>query len=383
MAGKLSGAEVVEIARLVGSGFSFGQAAQRSGRSVGTCFSIGHRFGGMKPAERCPRKDQLTLDDRIEIQLGIERGISDSAIGRHLGYHRSTIGREINRNGGRAHYRAGIAHHEAAYRARRPKPYKLADVALCDLVSQYLADDFSPQQISYELERLFSDKSMRVSHETMYRSLYVQTRGTLRKELTQHLRTKRTARKSGQREQTRGQIKNMVNISQRPPEVEDRAVPGHWEGDLIMGKNNGSAVVTLKERTTRFTMFGKLPNGHSTEEVTACLKRLVGRLPTQLRISLTWDQGKEMADHQKFTMDTNMSVYFCDPHSPWQRGSNENLNGLGRQYMPKGTDLSVHSQEDLDNYARKINRRPRQTLGWMKPALAFQELIDQNVALTG
>jgi IS30 family transposase len=318
----------------------------------------------------------------VEISRGIARGDSARQIGAGLGRHHTTILREIKRSGGKYRYRAVFADEEAWARARRPKQTKLD---LCPelrvIVESALRDNQSPEQISGWLARRYPDNPrMRLSPETIYRSLYVQSRGTLKPELVCHLRTgrtKRQARGSSRSGQGRGQIKDKVMISQRPPEVEDRAVPGHWEGDLLMG-NKTSAIATLVERQTRYTQLVALPNGFRAEPVRQALVDSIATLPEQLLRSLTWDQGKEMAQHKQFTIDSGLQVYFCDPASPWQRGSNENTNGLLRQYFPKGQTLKAISQAELDQVAAQLNRRPRKTLGFMTPAEKLRELIDAS-----
>jgi IS30 family transposase len=301
------------------------------------------------------------------------------AIAAGLGRAPSTVSREVAANGGRDHYRAWAAERRAFDQAARPKPSKLAtNAALREVVEDLLVQKWSPQQIANRLRTEHpNDPEQRVSHETIYQSLYVQGRGTLRKELAECLRTGRARRRSQGRQPAdgRGRLRDMVNISERPAEVADRAVPGHWEGDLILGKNSKSAIGTLVERSTRYVLLLHLPDGHGAEQVLAALTRQVATLPDQLWKTLTWDQGKEMAHHARFTMATGIDVYFCDPHSPWQRGSNENTNGLLRQYFPKGTDLSVYSQPALDAVAAQLNGRPRQTLNWMKPSEKLAELI--------
>ncbi len=270
--------------------------------------------------------------------------------------------------------------------ARRPKPAKLAaHLELRRLVQTKLKENLSPRQISVELHQLFpDDPEMRVSHETIYQSIYVQTRGALRRELAIHLRTGRALRKPRRRaEQRRGRIPNMVNISQRPAEVEDRAIPGHWEGDLMMGKSGRSAIGTLVERSTRFVMLLHLPNGHRPALVEQAVIDATQKLPDFIWKSLTWDQGQEMRNHLQIKVATGLQVYFCDPASPWQRGSNENTNGLLRQYFPKGTDLSQHSAEHLDFVAAQMNRRPRQTLGWLRPAQALGKLLSSTSETAG
>ena len=294
----------------------------------------------------------------------------------------STISREVAWNGRRDDYRAWSADSAALERGRRLKPAKLSrDSRLRREVERGLRAWWSPEQIAAWLVREYPDDlNMRVSHETIYKSLFVQARGALRKELTVCLRTGRTQRRPHMRTERsgKGRLQNMIMISDRPPEVEDRAVPGHWEGDLIIGKGGRSAIGTLVERSSRYLMLFRLPNGRTAEDVRIGLTRTIAKLPAELRRTLTWDQGKEMADHVRFSTDASMTVYFCDPHSPWQRGSNENTNGLLRQYFPSKSDLSVHSTARLNAVARQLNGRPRETLGWMKPA----EVFGQSVATT-
>jgi transposase, IS30 family len=320
---------------------------------------------------------RLSFEDRVEIGLGIARGESNSEIARRLGRHRSTIGREIGRCQHRGRYRPWTAQRRADREARRPKSTKLArSPRLLAEVEAGLLKRWSPQQISAKLRVDHpDDREMRISHETIYVSLFVQSRGELRRQLTAQLRTGRGTRRQQGRSDNRGRIKEMVSISQRPAEVEDRAVPGHWEGDLIVGAGNRSAVATLVERQTRFVMLAYLGNDRGTEWVIEALAARIAGLPEHLKRSLTWDQGRELAAHQQFTVDTGVRVYFCDPHSPWQRGSNENTNGLLRQYLPKRTDLAVHDQAELDRIAAELNGRPRQTLGWMNPAEKMAELL--------
>jgi IS30 family transposase len=278
-------------------------------------------------------------------------------------------------SGSRIGYRAWRADEQAMKRARRPKPAKLAiNARLRHEVERGLRARWSPQQIAARLASDYPDDlEMRVSHETIYRTLFVQARGALRKELTTCLRTGRTQRRPQMRtgQSGAGRLQNMILISERPPEIEDRAVPGHWEGDLIIGKGGRSAIGVLVERASRYVMLFRLPHGRTAEHVREVLTRQVSKLPAELRRTLTWDQGKEMAEHVRFTTDTNMTVYFCDPHSPWQRGSNENTNGLLRQYFPSKADLSLHSAAHLNAVARQLNNRPRQTLNWMKPSEVF------------
>jgi len=320
----------------------------------------------------------LSFDGRETISRGLAAKKSFAAIARELGRSTSTVSREVNANGGRELYRAGRADHRATSNAARPKTSRLvANPDLGEGVAQLLMVKWSPQQIAAFLREWFvDDPDMWVSHETIYQSLFVQGRGALRKELAACLRSGRARRRPLTKAASgRGKIPDMAMISTRPAEIEDRAVPGHWEGDLIIGAHSRSAIGTLVERTTRFLMLLWLPDGHRAEQVREAMQTKILELPEQLRLSVTWDQGKEMATHAKFTMATNMAVYFCDPHSPWQRGTNENTNGLVRQYFPKSTDLSVHSQADLDHVAAELNARPRQTLNWMPPSRALSQLI--------
>ena len=323
---------------------------------------------------------RLGFEERIEISLRVARGQSDAEIARALGRHRSTIGREIRRCQTRGHYRPDTAQRKADRLARRPKPTRLAsDRRLLAAVEAGLRARFSPEQISRWLVREHPDDvGMRVSHETIYQSLYVQSRGELRRELTAQLRSRRRTRKpQGQRENRR-RIKDMVMIAERPPEADDRRVPGHWEGDLLVGAYGRSAIATLVERHTRYVLLARLEDQASVH-VTEVLADRIGHLPAHLLKSLTWDQGKELAAHARFTQKTGIQVYFCDPHSPWQRGSNENTNGLLRDYLPKGTDLSVHSQADLDHIAAELNGRPRKTLDWWTPAEKLAQLLGEEV----
>jgi IS30 family transposase len=325
------------------------------------------------------------LAEREEIAVGLAAGLTPAAIARQLGRHRSTICREIARQPRYAHdgprsYRASRAQSRAWRQARRPKRAKLKDNAeLRARVQADLNKKWSPREIAARLKLEFPDRpEMWVSHETIYQSLYVQSRGALRRELTACLRTGRAIRRPRRRaDERRGRLKNMVMISERPAEVADRAVPGHWEGDLIIGRNHASAIGTLVERATRFVMLLHLPEGYQPERVQQQMIAQMSRLPAQLRRTLTWDQGKEMARHADISTALDMPIYFCDPHSPWQRGSNENTNGLLRQYFPKATDLSVHSAEHLDFVADELNGRPRETLGWHTPAEALNQLLLQ------
>jgi IS30 family transposase len=323
-----------------------------------------------------PGPTRLSLTDREEIRAGLERGETHKAIAAQLGRATSTISREVAHNGGRARYRAVWAHRRAAKCARRPKPFKLDDVDLFAQVRAWLTLCWSPQEIAQRLRLEYpDDPMMQVSHETIYHSLYVQGRGELRRELTRCLRTGRAERRPQGQAEKRARIPEMVMISERPADVADRAVPGHWEGDLIMGKANRSAVGTLVERSTRYVLLLHLAEGKNATDVRNAMEKAIATLPAKLARSVTWDQGTEMAQHREFTVATGIPVYFCDPHSPWQRGSNENTNGLLRQFMPKGTDLSVFTRGDLDEIERKMNGRPRQTLGWLKPCEKLNELI--------
>lgn len=336
--------------------------------------------GGVRPRRVPPPTGRfLSLPEREYISECHQAGESDVAIATALNRHRTTITRELERGTNvRGYYIASTAHRGAQARAARPKVAKLAtDERLRVYVQKLLAKNYSPKQISRALIRDFpNDPEMRVSHETIYLSLYIQTRGGLKRELAKHLRTGRSVRKGHRKsDERRGQIPDMVNISQRPAEAMDRAVPGHWEGDLIMGTANGSAIGTLVERSTRFVMLLHLPNGHSAENVRVAMAAKIGQLPAALTRSITWDQGTEMSQHAQFTVDTGIQIYFCDPHSPWQRGSNENTNGLLRQYFPKGTDLSVHSEKHLQFVADELNDRLRETLDWHTPAERLSELL--------
>jgi transposase, IS30 family len=324
-----------------------------------------------------PSDARLSVDQRVEIRVGLQRGDSYRSIGNAIGRAASTVCREVNANGGRRAYRPMSAHRRARHLARRPKPTKLAThPALRARVRKDLERLWSPQQIAERLRAEFGDdEAMSISHETIYKSLYVQGRGELRRELAHCLRTGRVARKARGRTETRGRIPDMVMISKRPPEADDRAVPGHWEGDLLMGKESKSSIGTLVERSTRYVMLLHLPGGKSAPQLRDAMTRTIKTLPESLRRSITWDQGHEMNEHARFTIDTGVQIYFCDPRSPWQRGSNENTNGLLRQYFPKSTDLSVHSAKKLRHVADLLNGRPRQTLNWMTPSEKFAELV--------
>ena len=320
---------------------------------------------------------RLSLIEREEIRAGIAAGESFRAIARRIERAPSTVSREVGGVSGRRRYRATRADDRACLAAQRPKRSKLAaSPRLRRAVTQMLGRRFSPQQISATLKRQYpDDEEMRIAPETIYQSLYVQSRGRLRRDLAGCLRTGRARRKPRRGPTGQGMIPGMISISERPPEVNDRAVPGHWEGDLIVGQANHSFIGTLVERQTRYLMLTYLGRDARTETVTGRIAEQIVRLPVQLRRSLTWDQGREMARHLDFTVTTGVGVYFCDPHSPWQRGSNENTNGLLRQYFPKGTDLAIYDQAALDRVAAELNGRPRKTLGWMTPTEKMTELL--------
>jgi len=373
------------IVRMAIEGCSHAEIIEATRASAGSVVNVLRNAGGtLRRLERVSIRGRLSLEDRSEIYAGVAGGESGAAIGRRLGMHPSTITRELGANGGRDGYRPLAAHRRALKQARRPQLMKLeANPALVAYVIGQLRLLWSPEQISRRLVAEFPDDAeMRVSPETIYQSLYVQGRGGLRKELARCLRTGRAIRRRRDQHEfnTMGKIPGMVNISERPAEVEDRAVPGNWEGDLIIGAGSRSAIGTLVERTTRLVMLLHLPNGHSADEVNAAMAAKILQLPEALRRSITWDQGSELSRHRQFTVDTGVAIYFCDPHSPWQRGSNENTNGLLRQYFPKGTDLTVHDAARLDTVADQLNGRPRKTLGWKTPAEAFATLIDAIAA---
>jgi transposase, IS30 family len=364
--------------RLSGRGLSL----REIGRQVGCSHEVVRavvRRESKRPVRSDPWQSgpgRLSLADREEISLGLRDGDSFTVIAGRLGKAVSTVSREVAANGGRGDYRAWRAHQRARDRARRPKTPKLTCARLAAQVTQWLQDWWSPQQIASRLRMEFADDPMmQVSHETIYQALFVQGRGELRRELARCLRTGRVKRRARRRVENTGQLRDMVMISGRPPEANDRAVPGHWEGDLLIGADCRSAVGTLVERTSRYVMLLHLPHGRGADGVDQAMREAIKTLPDQLRRSITWDQGKEMAHHARFTIATGIQVYFCDPHKPWQRGSNENTNGLLRQYMPKGTDLSVHTAEDLARYARSLNDRPRKTLGYLKPSERLAEIL--------
>jgi IS30 family transposase len=363
-------------------GDSLHSIADHFGRYHTSISGILGKTGGIRPPTRIRSKRSLTLSEREDISRGIAAGHSVRSMALSLNRAPSTISREISRNGGRQCYRATEADQAAWDRAHRPKRCKLIqNRQLARIVATKLKRLWAPVQIAGWLKQTYpTDENFQVSHETIYRSLYIQARGALKKELLQHLRRTRAMRRSRhhtQKTENHGKITNAVSISERPSPVEDRAVPGHWEGDLISGTNN-SHIATLVERHTRYVMMAKV-NGKDTETVINALIKHAHKLPRELYKSLTWDRGKEVADHQRITLATDIKVYFCDPRSPWQRGSNENTNGLLRQYFPKGTDLSLHSQAKLNSVARQLNERPRKTLDFDTPANRF----NQCVASTG
>ena len=376
----LSQAEQDRVWEARASGLSEAEVARRVGLSARRVARFLAGNGGIRP--RCARRRAarcLGVAEREEISRGIARGESDRQIARALGRAHTTIAREIGRCGGRYRYRAHFADEEAWLRARRPKQTKLERCPeLARVVAERLCLDHSPQQIASWLRLQYPDnEQMHVSHEAIYRSLYVQARGTLKRELTGHLRSgrrRRQPRGASRRGQGRGRIPDMVMISQRPAEVSDRAVPGHWEGDLLMGTKT-NAIATLVERQTRYCQLVVLPDGFGADAVSKALAHSITTLPAQLWRSLTWDQGKEMSQHRQFTVDSGVQVYFCDPQSPWQRGSNENTNGLLRQYFPKGQSLANVTQDDLDQVAARLNGRPRQTLAFKTPAEKLNELL--------
>jgi IS30 family transposase len=376
---KLRPDERKRIIGLVADGMRAVDVAREVARSVSMVHRVMHEAGGVaRRLDWNPSPARLSAGEREDIRAGLDAGVSLRAIAARLGRAPSTVSREVKANGGPNDYRGWRAHRRASDLARRPKVAKLAGCPrLRAQVETWLSEElWSPVQISAQLRLEFpDDPMMRVSPETIYQSLYVQGRGALRKELAACLRTGRAIRRNRSRIDKRGGIPDKVMISERPAEVEDRAVPGHWEGDLIIGKDNKSAVGTLVERSTRYVMLLHLPNDHGAETVRNAMAAKVKTLPEHLMRSITWDQGIEMTQHRQFSIDTGVAIYFCNPHAPWQRGSNENTNGLLRQWMPKGTDLSILTEEELDTIAYKLNNRPRQTLGWMKPSRALADLV--------
>jgi transposase, IS30 family len=366
-----------EVMRLAARGLSYREIVAAAGVSHGAVSAIVRPLGGVIRPDMLAAGTgrRVGLAERAEIRVGLERGWSFRRIGGELGRPASTVCREVAAGGGRDRYRPVAAHRRALAAARRPKPRKLADPALAAAVTARLERLDSPQQVAAWLRERGDASLGTVSHETIYKSLYVQGRGELRRELAACLRTGRAARRPQGRLEARGKIPGMVMISERPAEAEERAVPGHWEGDLIIGRAGKSAIGTLVERSTRFVMLLHLPGRHDAASVEAQMTEQMMGLPGHLRRSLAWDQGKEMARHAAFTAATGIPVFFCDPHSPWQRGSNENTNGLLRQYFPKGTSLRGHTREDLDRVAAQLNSRPRKTLAWQTPAEKLQALL--------
>jgi IS30 family transposase len=379
---RLSGHDRVELWRRWRAGETLTQIGEALCITPASVFSMVRRSGGFSPPQRQRSSRSLTFSDREEISRGLAAGDSLRSIAARLGRPASTVSREVSRNGGRSRYRAEDSDRATWSRARRPKECLLKRrPRLRSLVAKRLSEDWSPQQIAEWLRREFHDDAeMQVSHETIYKSLFVQARGVLKQELLRHLRSGRLMRRSKHattKGQGRGAIKDAISIRERSASAEDRAVPGHWEDDLLSGSGN-THIATLVERRSRFTILVKVAS-KDTQTVVKALKRRVRTLSSQLRRSLTWDRGMEMAAHKDFTVATDVQVYFCDPQSPWQRGTNENTNLLLRQYFPKGTDLSVHSQSQLDRVARRLNARPRKTLDYHTPAF----MIEQTVATTG
>ena len=365
-----------EVLRLSAKGLTQDQIAVVVSRSRGAVGEVVRSAGGVIRRDMLLAcRGRLSLQDRIDIDAGLRVGNSLTVIADQVGVHVSTVSREIRRHGGRHRYRPVAAHFAAEQSRRRPKPAKLDDQRLAGRVSAMLEELASPEQITGRLRVEFPDEpEMWVSHETIYKSLYVLGRGELRRELAACLRTGRAQRRPRGR-QAVSRIADMVMISERPEEVADRAVPGHWEGDLIIGKDSGSAIGTLVERSTRFLLLLHLPDRHDAVSVRDEMIRVMGTLPDALQRTVTWDQGVEMARHVEFSLETGIDVYFCDPHSPWQRGTNENTNGLLRQYFPKGTDLSVHDRAELDRVQTSMNNRPRKALGFMTPSEELTKLI--------
>ena len=374
----VSEADQDRIWTLLGSGKAIVDVAAELGVHRNRVHLVVAAAGGIRPRPRRRSARQLSAAEREEISRSLRAGESQRRIAGRLGRAPSSISREVRRNGGRATYRALAAERRAWDRARRPKLAKLVrQPRLRRRVEQLLELRWSPQQIAAWLQRRYPDQpAMHLSHEAIYQSLFIQARGALRRELSAYLRRPRTQRRSPQRVDHRGQRTDRLNISQRPAEAADRAVPGHWEGDLLVGRAQ-TAIGTLVERTTRFTLLLALPRGRNAPAVRDALTARILTLPAQLRRSLTWDQGAELAEHLQLSVDTGVAVYFCDPHSPWQRGSNENTNGLLRQYFPKGMELHDLTQDDLDTVAAEMNYRPRKTLGWDSPAEMLDKLLSE------
>ena len=375
---KLSGDQRADMWKRWKAGQSLHEIGRALGKEHNVIYILLARHGGITPVVRRRSRKALTLVEREDISRGIAGGCSLRIIAQRLNRAFSTVSREVARHGGRAQYRASEADQQAWESALRPKPCLLAThCKLQEIVASKLIQDWSPEQISGWLKQHYPDnKSLRVSHETIYRSLFLQARGALKQELVRHLRSQRRIRRSRHSSihgHSQGKIVDAISIRERPAEVEDRAIPGHWEGDLLRGTRN-SHVATLVERHSRFCMLVKV-SGKDTATVVAALSQHVRKLPATLRRSLTWDRGLEMAQHKSFTMATDVRVYFCDPQSPWQRGSNANTNGLLRQYLPKKADLSCYSQSDLDEIALRLNQRPRKTLGFQTPADKLQASV--------
>lgn len=379
----LTEAEVAELWTRRKGGEATTRIARHMGRPHKSLQAYVHAAGGVPPRPRKRSQIGLSLEEREEISRGLAAADSLRSIAVRIGRSPSTVSREVARNDGRQNYRAGSADRAAWRRSKRPKPAKLTTCERLRVeVIARLERNWSPEEISRALKEEYpGEPSMRVSHETIYLSLYVQGRGALRKELAKHLRRGHQIRQAGKKQLPTGQgkIKDMVMISERPAEVADRAVPGNWEGDFLFGTQT-NAIGTLVERSTRYVMLFKLPSGVNAESARIGLTQKILTMPENLRRSLTWDQGREMKEHARFTIDTGVKVYFCDPHSPWQRGTNENTNGLLRQYFPRGKSLAGYTQEDLDHVAAELNERPRETLGWKSPAKALAQFLTESLA---
>ena len=375
--GPLSPSEARDMWARWRSGESATQIAKALGRWIPNVWNRLLRAGGFAPRERSRNAQHLDEREREEISRSLAKKMGVREIARAIGRCPSTISREIRRNGGGAAYRSTSAEQRAREQAKRPKVCKLAQSpSLQQVVAKQLSDNWSPEQIAGWLRRTYpNDRSMHVSAETIYRSLFIQTRGVLRAELRDHLRSQQRMRigQANRSKKPRGQIRDAVSIRERPAEIEDRAVPGHWEGDLLMGTPS-DCIITLVERATRFVILGKV-DSKTTDDVIPALAKCIRRLPAELRRSVTWDRGAELVRHKEFSVATDVAVYFCDPHSPWQRGTNENTNGLLRQYFPNGVDISQYSQAELNAVAKQLNQRPRKTLGFATPAETLNQLL--------